>query len=49
VGNRKSKKTDMFKVSVNSLGNPWSQPGRKGKLRSEGLAEKDVLKPGIKE
>ena len=36
-------------VPANSLGNPWSQSRRKGRLRWEGLAEKEGFKPEMKE
>jgi len=47
----KSTKTDMLRsMSVNGPGNPWSQSARrKGRLRSEGFAEKEGFKPGMKE
>ena len=54
----KSGKTEKLKtiqqtcseVSVNSPANAWSQSGRrKGRLRWEGFAEKEGLKPEMKE
>jgi len=46
-----SKKTYMLsELSVNSSGNSWSQSRRrKGRLRREGFAEKEVFKLGMKE
>jgi len=52
VENRKTKKYKRIcsEVSVSSPGNPWSQSGRrKGRLRLEGFAEKESLKPGVEE
>ena len=46
----KSIKRICSEVSVNSPRNPWSQSWRrKGRLRWEGLAEKEGFEPGIKE
>ena len=46
----KLKKRLCSQVSENRPGNPLSQSGRrKGRLRWEGFAEKEVLKPGMKE
>ena len=46
----KSGKRICSEVSANSPGNPWSQSWRsRGRLRSEGLAEKGSFKPGMKE
>ena len=55
TGRLQSKKTTEYKricseVSVNSLGNPCSQSGRrKGSLRWEGFVEKESFKPGVEE
>jgi len=54
VENRKTKKSKKnqicSEVSVNSMGNLWSQSGRrKGRLRWEGFAEKEGHKHGRKE
>jgi len=50
VEKRKSEKQICSEVSVNSLGNLWSQSRRrKGKLWLEGFAEKEGFKLGMKE
>jgi len=41
----KSNRLICTEVSVNSLG----KPGRKGRIRSEGFAEKDGFKRAVKE
>jgi len=47
---KQNKKTDMFKVLINSPRKPWSQScRRKGRLQCKGFAEKEGFKPGMKE
>jgi len=46
----KLKKRICSQISVNSPGKLWSRSGRrKGRLRWEGIAEKEYFKPGVKE
>jgi len=48
VEKQKNYKWICSEVSVNSLGNPWIQSGRrKGRLRWEGFAEKEGFKPAV--
>jgi len=52
VKNRKSRERKQIcsEVSVNSLGNPWSQSRRRnGAQWWEGFAEKESFKPGVEE